>query len=69
MYVGKREDFGRRERKNEFEKRENIKMYRKCKKWPNISLFIGRVLSTCYLLYFFLFYKNEFYFTFYQMNK
>ena len=32
MYAGKRESFGRERRKNKFESKDNIEMYRKCKK-------------------------------------
>jgi len=52
--------------------RESIETYGQSGNWPNMSLFIARVLSAYYLLYFslfLLFYKKELYFISYQMNK
>ena len=55
MYAGKREDFGREERKMNLRERENVGTYSKCKNWHNMSLFIVRVFSAYYLFYFFYF--------------
>ena len=48
--------------------RESVKTYCKCENWPNMSLFIARILWAYYLLYFYLFYKKELYFTI-SLNK
>ena len=56
MYAEKREGFRRGGKENEFERRKSIETYRKYKNWPNMSLFIVRVFSAYYLLYFSLFY-------------
>ena len=47
---------GEEERKMNLRGRESVETNHKCKNWPNISLFIARILSTYYLLYFSLFY-------------
>ena len=50
MFAGKREGFWRRRKENKF---KSVETYHKCKNWPNIPLFIVRVLSAYFLLFFY----------------
>jgi len=70
-YAEKWEDFGRRRRENEIERKRRRREYRQSENCPKMPLFIDRVLIIYYLLYLFLllFYENELYFISYQMNK
>jgi len=54
MYAGKRESFGRERRKNKFESKDNIEMYRKCKKWTNMFIYSYGTLNLLFRLFFIL---------------
>ena len=60
-YAGKREGFGRRKRENKIERKRGRRKYRQFENWPKMPLFIARVLTDYYLLYFF--------FVYYFLNK
>jgi len=52
VYAGKREGFGEEKGKMNLRGRESLDTSHKYKNWPNMSLFIARVLSAYCLLYF-----------------
>ena len=45
---------GEKEGKTKLRRRRSIETYRQFENWPNVTLFIARVLPTYYLLYFFI---------------
>jgi len=53
LYVGKREDFGRRKEKTKLRGRGGVKII--VENLLNMFLFIARVLTTYYFLYLFIF--------------
>ena len=71
VYAGKKGVLGEEEGKMKLRGRWRVETYHHSE-WPNMSLFLTRVLPAYYLLYFslfLLFYKHELYFILYQMNK
>jgi len=70
VYAGKERILGEEEGKTNMRRRRSVKTYRQSKNWPNVSLFMARVLSAYYLLYFFIFInKNSILFHIKWINK